>query len=174
MVQPVKHVMDSEAPDPVRVIGRVKWFDTNKGYGFIVAQTAQGVTIEDDVMLHISCLRKYGEAHADENARIVCDAIERDRGWQVINIIEMDRPRAEIAREAGIEPVFERVTVKWFNAGRGYGFVQRLGESEDIFIHAVVLRRVGIEEIEPGALLTVTIDQGAKGQHVAQVKPPSG
>lgn len=157
-------------PETVRVIGRVKWFDQAKGYGFVIAESVEGGRITEDVMLHVSCLKQYGEQHADEQARIVCDAVLRDRGWQVVNILEMDRPRA--AEMAGKPPSYEPVTVKWFNRTRGYGFVNRPGDGEDIFIHATVLRPAGLEEVEPGQNLLAVVDRGAKGTHVLTIKSP--
>lgn len=156
--------------DVVRVIGHVKWFDSAKGYGFIVAESTSDPGLTGDVMLHVTCLRGYGESHADEGARIVCDAVKSDRGWQTANIIEMERPRATVAKEQGVEREYERVTLKWFNRTRGYGFVQRQNDETDIFVHAVVLRKAGLEDVEPGTVLEACIETGAKGEHVSHIK----
>ena len=155
----------------VRVIGHVKWFDSAKGYGFIVAESTSDATLTGDVMLHISCLRDFGETFADEGAKIVCDAARKPRGWQTVHIIEMERPRAAVAKERGERPDYEPATLKWFNKARGYGFVRREGSEADIFVHAVALRKAGYEDVEPGTLIEVVIETGAKGAHVLAVRP---
>jgi cold shock protein len=167
-----KSESDPAVPEPVvRVIGRVKWFDGAKGYGFIVAESVTDDTLTGDVMLHVTCLKAYGETDADEGARIVCDAALRDRGWQTVNIIEMDRPRASVQRDQGASPDFEPVIVKWFNRTKGFGFVTRPGQTTDIFVHAVALRKAGYEEIDTGDRLDVQIETGAKGEHVGTIRP---
>lgn len=167
-----KSETEPAVPEPtVRVIGRVKWFDGAKGYGFIVAESVTDQTLTGDVMLHVTCLKAYGETDADEGARIVCDAAQRDRGWQTVNIIEMDRPRASVQRDQGEPADFEPVVVKWFNRAKGFGFVTRPGQTADIFLHAVSLRKAGYEEVDTGHRLEVQISTGAKGEHVDSVRP---
>ena len=155
--------------DGVRLIGHIKWFDPAKGYGFIVPETAEGVIISRDVMIHISCLRAYGESTADEGARIVCDAVQRESGWQVAHVLEMDKPRVSAAKESGDAVAFERVTVKWFNAAKGFGFVNRPGTDIDVFIHISVMRRAGIDHVDTGDELNVVIGNGQKGENVILV-----
>lgn len=163
---------EANASEPaVRVIGRIKWFDSAKGYGFVVVESSADAEMTGDVLLHISCLRDYGENYADEGAKIICDAVRKERGWQTVHIIEMERPRAVVAQEQGLRPDYETVTLKWFNRTRGYGFVLRDGQDVDIFVHAVAFRKAGYEGIEPGTRIDVVIESGAKGEHVSVVKP---
>lgn len=165
-----EQVSDMSAEPGVRLIGRVKWFDTVKGYGFIVPESVEGVILNQDVMLHVSCLRAYGESSADEGARIVCDIVERERGWQVLNLIEMDRPKASVMRDQGEAVVYERVVVKWFNAAQGFGFVNRPNDAADIFIHISVMRKAGLDTLETGMSIDVVAGSGNKGESVIAVK----
>ena len=60
------------------------------------------------------------------------------------------------------------VTVKWFNATKGFGFVQ-LDDGSDAFLHASVLVPTGHDELTDGSTLVCDIADGRKGQQVAAV-----
>lgn len=170
MKQTAEQVSSVNEESGVRLIGRVKWFDTVKGYGFVVPESVEGIVLNQDVMMHVSCLRAYGENSADEGARIICDIVERERGWQVLNVIEMDRPKASVMRDRGDALVYERVVVKWFNAAQGFGFVNRPGDGADIFIHISTMRKAGYDALETGMELSVVTGNGQKGENVIMIK----
>jgi CspA family cold shock protein len=59
--------------------------------------------------------------------------------------------------------------VKWFNAGKGFGFVTVSDGSPDAFLPMAVLRRAGYEDVPEGAVITCEISAGAKGPLVTGV-----
>ena len=65
----------------------------------------------------------------------------------------------------------ERVvgTVKWFNNGKGYGFLAR-DNGPDVFVHHTAILGAGYHTLEEGQKVEFTIEQGSKGLQAAQVK----
>ena len=59
--------------------------------------------------------------------------------------------------------------VKWFNAEKGFGFVEMTEGGGDVFLHASVLTRLGVTAVSPGATLKVRTGQGQKGPQVTEV-----
>jgi len=84
--------------DPVRISGRVKWFDAGKGYGFVVPDDPSQ-TGSRDVLLHVTSLRNLGRESALEGAVIVCNVVKRPKGWQVSDIVDLDESSATPTQE---------------------------------------------------------------------------
>jgi cold shock protein len=89
--------------DPVRISGRVKWFDAGKGYGFVVPDDPSQ-TGSRDVLLHVTSLRNMGREQALEGSVIVCDVVKRPKGWQVSDIVDLDETSAAPAPERPRRP----------------------------------------------------------------------
>ena len=64
----------------------------------------------------------------------------------------------------------ERVTgtVKWFNSGKGYGFIEREG-GPDVFVHFSAIQAEGFRTLEEGQKVEFTIEQGQKGPQASNV-----
>lgn len=59
-------------------------------------------------------------------------------------------------------------TVKWFNATKGYGFIER-ESGEDIFVHYSAIQSDGYRTLNEGQRVEFTVEQGAKGLHASNV-----
>src|SRR3981081_4723457 len=80
----------------IQIAGRIKWFDSVKGYGFIKpSDAAQG-----DILLHQSCVRQSGFKLAQEGARVVCEVVHRVKGFQAIRVLELDHSTAPTSSDA--------------------------------------------------------------------------
>jgi len=64
----------------------------------------------------------------------------------------------------------ERVvgTVKWFNSGKGYGFIAREG-GPDVFVHYTAIQSEGFKTLEEGQKVEFNIEQGQKGPQATNV-----
>ncbi len=58
-------------------------------------------------------------------------------------------------------------TVKWFNATKGFGFIEPEGGKRDVFVHISALERAGIQSLSDGAKVTFDIEAGRDGRESA-------
>jgi cold shock protein len=58
-------------------------------------------------------------------------------------------------------------TVKWFNAKKGYGFIQPDDGSKDVFVHISAVERAGLRSLVEGQKLSYSIEQGREGKSSA-------
>lgn len=63
----------------------------------------------------------------------------------------------------------EKGKVKWFSNVKGYGFLEKEGESKDIFVHYSSIQGEGYKKLLEGEEVTFDIVQGAKGPQAANV-----
>ena len=150
------------------VRGRVKWFDIGKGYGFVVADDQEG-----DILLHGNVLRAFGFTSVAEGAEIVVEVQTTERGRQAVEVVDIvpsaEATPPEPAQVPGDAPL-EPGRVKWFDRGKGFGFVNIFGRPEDVFLHMEVLRQFGYGEVTAGDVLAVRVVAGPRGPMVFEVR----
>lgn len=167
-------VQEETSEHAKRVSGYVKWFDANRGFGFLV-DDAGGA----DVLIHGNVLRKFGQGSVAEGTRIVVDAISADRGRQAARIIGIDT-----ASEVSTAPIADLCNishddlmrlpplparVKWFDRAKGFGFANVFGRRDDVFLHIEVVRHSGFADLVQGEALGMRVVEGRRGLMAAQM-----
>lgn len=152
--------------------GHVKWFDSTKGYGFVVVDDNEG-----DVLLHANVLRNFGRSSVAEGARITMEVQGTERGRQAVEIHEIEAVVDAVEGEGEAAPAPEAVDapllparVKWFDKAKGFGFINAFGDPEDIFVHMEVLRLYGLSDLLPGEAVCVRCKRGPRGKTAAEVR----
>lgn len=64
----------------------------------------------------------------------------------------------------------EQGVVKWFNASKGYGFIQRQS-GEDVFVHFSAIQSDGYKTLNEGQHVEFEVKQGPKGLQAENVTP---
>lgn len=65
-------------------MGRVKFFNDDKGFGFITPDSG------DDLFVHFSAINSQGRKSLNDNDRVSFTKTKTDRGWQAENVTVVD------------------------------------------------------------------------------------
>ena len=166
-----------EAPAGPAVRATVKWYNPDKGFGFV--QLADG---SGDAFLHVSVVERSGHGSVPPGAPLEVRAGPGPKGPQVTEILSVDastasqeqprraRPERPVYPPADRATVEELGTVKWYNAAKGFGFIGPDQGGKDIFVHASVLDRAGITGLAEGQRVAVDVAHGGKGPEAAGLR----
>ena len=175
----------SPPPEGGSITAQVKWFNPTKGFGFLVPDDGS-----PDVFCHVSAVERAGYDTLPQGATVNCEIVQGQKGPQVSNILNVDTstatvmpPRGDRPRRPGPggfqarrynEPMgpTEEIegTVKFYNVGKSYGFVTPDSGGQDVFIHAKVLARSGLDDLEPQQRVRLEITQGPRGPQATSVE----
>jgi CspA family cold shock protein len=170
------------------VEGTVKWFNAQKGFGFVA------VSDGTEAFLHVSALEQVGLGAPSEGATIKCEIGPGKKGPQVTRVIEVSgggtaaprprfgggpggggrpAPRQQYDDPAALAGAVEvEGTVKWFSPERGYGFVAAADGGNDVFVHSEQVRRAGLPTLLPDqrvSLMVVTTQKGREARSVRAI-----
>lgn len=162
----------SSLGQPVK--GRVKWFDSGKGFGFLADAEGKG-----DVLLHGNVLRSFGQSSIIEGTLVEVLTIQTARGRQAAEILSITTqpsdtaaPIAELAALSDADiaalPLLP-ARVKWFDRNKGFGFANVFGRKGDVFLHVEVLRRFGFADLVSGEAVSLRVFPAERGMVAAEV-----
>lgn len=158
----------------------VKWFNSEKGFGFIELGDGTG-----DAFLHIGALQAAGRESVAPGAKMRVEVGQGAKGRQVTRVVEVDESTAtvEAARRGPPKPrpAGGRVThdpatalpldgaVKWFNSEKGFGFIGADDGGKDVFVHISVLERSGVASLAEGQRVAMRVVETPKGREAVSL-----
>ena len=61
-------------------------------------------------------------------------------------------------------------TVKWYNARKGFGFIEREDGEKDVFVHASAVKEAGLRRLEEGQKVSFELEDSPKGLNAVKIK----
>jgi len=174
---------------PAQVIGEakgtVKFFNGQKGFGFIVRDDGG-----EDVFVHISAVEQAGLSGLGEGQQLAFSLVDRGGRVSATNlqlegdVVPVSEGRAPPAAGAGAggdrggpqrQLTGERASgvVKFFNAMKGFGFIQRDDGQPDAFVHISAVERAGMPTLNEGDRLEFELEVDRRGKYAAVNLAPS-
>ena len=162
---------------PPQVVGEakgvVKFFNPQKGFGFIVRDDGG-----EDVFVHISAVEQAGLSDLAEGQPLEFTLVDRGGRVSATNLrIEGDPMPVERSGGGGAgasggpqrQLTGEKAsgTVKFFNAMKGFGFIQRDDGQPDAFVHISAVERAGIPTLNEGDRLEFELEVDRRGKYAA-------
>lgn len=164
---------------PAQVVGTgkgtVKFFNSDKGFGFIQQETGG-----EDVFVHISAVERAGLSGLGEGQQLEYNLVDRGgkvsaQDIQIVgDVVEVksggapagggDRggaPQRELTGEKATG------TVKFFNSMKGFGFLVRDDGQPDAFVHISAVERSGLSQINEGERYEFDLEVDRRGKHSA-------
>ena len=170
---------EDPAPSGPAIEGTVKWFNAEKGFGFVELADGSG-----DVFLHIAVLQAAGHDTVDPGAKLSVQVGVGQKGRQVTAVLGLEAGAADAPRAARQQPprassgrsrpdpataTSVEGTVKWYNPDKGFGFVACEDGEKDVFIHASVVERAGLRGLDEGKRVEMKVVKTPKGREAISV-----
>jgi CspA family cold shock protein len=173
------------APSGAPVDATVKWFKSDKGFGFVELGNGTG-----DAFLHIGALQAAGYETVPPGSKLKVQVGQGQKGTQVTRVLEVDTSTATPERmggapgggrsfEGGSRPprrapdlstaVEISGKVKWFDDAKGFGFVASDDGGKDVFVHISILRPSGIAHLPEGQAVTMRVIDTPKGREAVSI-----
>src|SRR6185312_13115270 len=155
---------------PPQVVGEgkgvVKFFNPQRGFGFIVRDDGG-----EDVFVHISAVEQAGLTDLADGQPLEFTLGDRGGRISATNLRIEGEPmaveRAERGPQRQLTGEKAQGTVKFFNAMKGFGFIQRDDGQPDAFVHISAVERAGIPTLNEGDRLEFELEVDRRGKTAA-------
>ncbi|WP_299323957.1 cold-shock protein [Parasphingopyxis sp.] len=156
---------------PAQVVGEgkgvVKFFNAQKGFGFIVRDDGG-----DDVFVHISAVERAGLTGLAEGQPLSFNLVDRNGKVSASDLVIDGEPlpvpdRQDRGPQRQLTGEKASGTVKFFNAMKGFGFIQRDDGQPDAFVHISAVERAGMPTLNEGDRLDFELEVDRRGKHAA-------
>lgn len=162
---------------PAQVVGSakgtVKFFNGQKGFGFIVRDDGG-----EDVFVHISAVEQAGLAGLAEGQPLEFTLVDRGGRISATELKIEGEPMAvaEAPRAPARQLTGEKASgvVKFFNPMKGFGFIQRDDGQPDAFVHISAVERAGMTTLNEGDRLQFELEVDRRGKYAAVNLSPEG
>jgi cold shock protein len=168
---------ESAAPSGAAIEAVVKWFNGDKGFGFVELADRSG-----DAFLHAAVLEAAGHATVNPGSKLNVQVGVGQRGPQVTAVLAVDASAGAAARSSARSSAKApsdrdrpaaassiEGTVKWFNADKGFGFVVCEDGQKDVFVHASIVERAGLRGLDEGQRLAMRVVNTKKGREAISI-----
>ena len=185
-----------QSAEPARLGGKIKWFNRSKGFGFIVPADGTGDVFLPLAVLERS---GFGDAPDGASVVFEWVQGPKGRAATQVLELDASTAQPRPPREggggggrfrqrddgyggggyggggygggggdSGATETLDGV-VKWYDPARGFGFILPNDGGKDIFVHVTALRRSGLEGLEPGQPVRMTVAQARRGREASQI-----
>jgi CspA family cold shock protein len=168
---------------PPQVVGEgkgvVKFFNPQKGFGFIVRDDGG-----EDVFVHISAVEQAGLTDLADGQPLEFTLVDRGGKISATNLriegepMPVERGGGAAGGDRGPQRQLTgekaQGTVKFFNAMKGFGFIQRDDGQPDAFVHISAVERAGIPTLNEGDRLSFELEVDRRGKTAAVNLQPIG
>jgi len=171
--------------------GTVKWFNSQKGFGFITPDLGG-----DDLFVHQTAIHADGFRTLNEGEVVVYNVVDEGGKLKAIDVMAPGgqpvkgdgggrgggggggggRSAAPRKWVDGVAPSDGKQigTVKWFNSEKGFGFVAPLSGGDDLFVHQSAINAPGFRSLMEGEDVEFKVVEERGKQKAIEVTGPNG